>query len=270
MTIGWGRKNPYECWGVRQRRAHLTPPGQDEMKCRHTEVQPGMDSLCIPLLVHGRIFGLLHLAAFPEDLLEEKVLLARAVGDTIALALSDLRMRDMLLQQSIHDPLTHLYNRRYLDEILQRELGRAARGNRPLALIMADIDHFKRFNDLYGHLIGDKVLQKVSRELKDGIRSDDMAFRYGGEEFLLILPETGLDAALERAEDLRLRVRSMELKMEPDIHETVSISLGVAVYPVHGDTVVTLLEAADTAMYRAKQAGRDRVEAAREINGGQH
>lgn len=247
-------------WEALRRRVHsMGKTGMDGMQVRNS---PEYSSFCIPLQHQEDTLGVLRFLAPAEELDEDRIQLGQAVADTIVLALANLNMKDILLQQTIRDPLTQLFNRRYLEETLERELGRAERLNRPLAIIMADIDHFKQFNDQYGHAVGDKVLQEVSRILETGIRTSDIACRYGGEEFILILPDAALDIALNRAQTLRMNVKAKAVEIEEDNKQVnITVSLGVAVYPYHGSTVESLLRAADIAMYHAKQTGRDRVTA---------
>jgi diguanylate cyclase (GGDEF)-like protein/PAS domain S-box-containing protein len=165
-----------------------------------------------------------------------------------------------LISQAIRDPLTSLFNRRYLEESLDRELSKAQRHNNPLAIIMLDADHFKMFNDTYGHLAGDKVLRDMGKHLVTYSRKEDIACRYGGEEFVLVLPETSLEVAIQRAEDLRLTIETgKKMKYKRQTLPTVTISLGVAVFPDHGNRVNALISAADKALYKAKEHGRNQV-----------
>jgi diguanylate cyclase (GGDEF)-like protein len=164
-----------------------------------------------------------------------------------------------LRELSIRDPLTGLFNRRYLEEVLALEMFRATRKEYPIGIIMADIDHFKRFNDIHGHVAADAVLVQVGNFLRAHVRSSDATCRYGGEEFILILPEASQEVTQMRAEHLREGVRSLHVQFEGQTLEAVTLSLGVAVFPVHGSTYDALLKAADAALYRAKRDGRDRV-----------
>lgn len=174
---------------------------------------------------------------------------------TRQLALSEARFRE----DAIRDHLTGLFNRRYLEETLEREVRRVVRRGRPLGLIMLDIDHFKRFNDAFGHAAGDALLHELGALLKRLIRDADIACRYGGEEFLLILPEASLAATCERAELVRDQVNRLRVDRNGQMLDAVTVSLGVALSPDHGSTAETALKAADTALYRAKREGRDRV-----------
>ena len=168
-------------------------------------------------------------------------------------------LQTFVREQSIRDPLTGLYNRRYMEEALKQHLSHVTRHLHPLGVMMIDIDHFKGFNDRYGHRAGDGLLRELGKFLQNHIRAEDIACRYGGEEFLLIMPDTLQETALRRAEQLRQEVRTLRVENAGQPHEEITLSLGVAIYPVHGHTIETLLRAADSALYRAKQEGRDRV-----------
>jgi len=164
---------------------------------------------------------------------------------------SEARLREL----SIRDPLTGLFNRRYLEDSLALEMIRTARKGYPIGIIMADIDHFKRFNDIHGHGAGDAVLVQVGKILCTHIRSSDFSCRYGGEEFILILPEASREITQMRAEHLREDVKHLHVQFEGQVLATVTLSLGIAMFPTHGSTTDALLKAADDALYRAKRAG---------------
>lgn len=167
--------------------------------------------------------------------------------------------RESLREQAIRDALTGLFNRRYLEEALARELHRAGHGKVPLSVLMLDLDFFKNFNDMHGHAAGDAVLKQVGKLLETHTRREDVACRYGGEEFVLILPGAPLGVAWRRADELRQAVRHASLEFEGKVLGPVTLSVGVACFPEHGATRETLLAAADQALYQAKHAGRDRV-----------
>jgi diguanylate cyclase (GGDEF)-like protein/PAS domain S-box-containing protein len=171
-----------------------------------------------------------------------------------------LHQANVLLQeQAIRDPLTGLYNRRYLDETLPRELHRAVRHNQSLGIIMVDVDHFKRINDTYGHAAGDTLLQAVGAFLQHNTRSEDIVCRYGGEEFTLVLPGASHEDACHRAEELRAGIQSLVAAHQGQTLDTVTASLGIALFPVHGTTAAALVRTADQALYQAKHSGRNRV-----------
>ena len=165
----------------------------------------------------------------------------------------------LLREQSIHDPLTGLFNRRYMEETLVRELSRVARKQLPLGIIMLDIDHFKQFNDSHGHAGGDELLRRLGVFLQEHTRKADIACRYGGEEFILILPEASREVARERAEHIRQGIKHLRIPFQNRMLEVVTLSIGVAVFPIDGSTLETVMKAADAALYQAKNAGRDRV-----------
>lgn len=174
-------------------------------------------------------------------------------------------LRDVLQAEALHDPLTALYNRRYLDQALEREFARAARSGKPVSVVMSDIDYFKKVNDTFGHDCGDKVLQAIARILSTHIRKGDTACRYGGEEFTLVLPDAPLESAVERASRQCELIRDLSISCNGEPIGTVTMSFGVASYPEHGDTPEKVLKAADEALQRAKSEGRNRVAAAYEF-----
>jgi diguanylate cyclase (GGDEF)-like protein len=195
----------------------------------------------------------------PEGLSETQRRLALAVAEQIELTVTNLMLRETLRDQSIRDPLTGLFNRRYLTETLDRELARARREQGPLSVMMLDIDHFKRFNDNYGHDAGDVLLQALSAFLQSQVREGDVVCRYGGEEFTLILPSASLEVTRQRAEHMRNGAKCLQVWHMGQSLGPISVSLGVATFPDHATSGETLLRMADAALYRAKAMGRDRV-----------
>ncbi|HVA40980.1 MAG TPA: PAS domain S-box protein [Candidatus Binataceae bacterium] len=247
-----------ECWGLRRGKSYIgtgttTPP------CAHAGPAQGLATLCVPLMAYGEVLGVLHLRGPDASTLQSSLQLASTASDGLALTLANLKLRESLKEESIRDPLTALFNRRYLSETLAREFARARRAGAPLAVVMLDVDHFKRFNDRFGHSAGDVVLRELGAFLKRSIRADDLACRYGGEEFCLILPQTGRDGAQQRAESIRAGVARLALKSEGGALEPVTLSLGVALFPEDGDSAESLMRAADVALYQAKREGRNRV-----------
>ena len=232
-------------------------------RCAHfSEPRPAI-SYCLPIRAQGEIIGIFHLQTTAEENIDEpKHRLADTVVDQVGMALSNLGLRDALREQSIRDPLTGLYNRRYMEEVLKQQLSRVTRNLHPLGVIMLDIDHFKRINDTYGHAAGDALLRELGQFLKSHVRAEDIACRYGGEEFIMIMPDASLEATQQRAEYLQQAVKNLRVQRGPgddSLLEGITLSLGVAVYPQHGRTKESVLRAADAALYCAKQAGRDRV-----------
>jgi diguanylate cyclase (GGDEF)-like protein len=245
-------------------------------QCPHELCCPDMPTLCVPLRASGEALGLLRLCCEPAN--QDKTLaswerLAIMVADLLALSLANMRLREDLRQQAIRDPLTGLFNRRYLDETLPRELQRATREQQPLGLILGDIDHFKLYNDTYGHDGGDELLRQVGAYLLQHTRAGDIACRYGGEEFVLILPGTLLEASYARAEELRTGLGHLSVEHLGLALPQVTMSFGVASFPYHAASAEELLSLADSALYQAKDLGRNRVvvaELSRNVNSSMH
>ena len=170
-----------------------------------------------------------------------------------------LKSKELLREQSVRDHLTGLFNRRYLEETLNREILRAARRKSTIGIIMLDVDNFKRINDIYGHAAGDTILQKLGDFLISNVRGDDIASRYGGDEFIVVLPNASRDVTLERADHLQENVRKFQIHIDGNMLEKLSISLGVAAFPEDGATGKAILRASDDALYQAKKAGSNRV-----------
>ena len=220
--------------------------------------------MCVPLVAQGDAIGVLFLVEddVPSKLSEDAVRLARVIGDQIALAIANLRLRETLRDQSIRDALTGLYNRRYLEETLDREIRRAERTSQPLSVVMFDIDLFKHFNDTFGHDAGDLLLREIGSMLRTWSRQEDIACRYGGDEFVITLPGATLPDARRRAEEIIDASRHLDVRYRGKPVGSMTLSLGVAAYPTHGATTEALVRAADAALYRAKQRGRARIEVA--------
>ena len=180
-------------------------------------------------------------------------------AEQVGLSVANIRLRDALRNQSIRDPLTGLYNRRYLEETMERETRRAVRSSQGLGVLMLDLDHFKKFNDTYGHEAGDLVLRETAGFLLKSVRAEDIVCRFGGEEFVVILPLAELKITQARAERIRSRLRELSVVHQGQSLGVITVSVGVAELPQHGATAKELLEAADAALYRAKKEGRDRV-----------
>ncbi len=181
------------------------------------------------------------------------------MSEYLGLALGNFRLQQTLRYQSVRDALTGLFNRRYLEESIAREVARVARDNQELGIIMFDLDHFKRVNDHYGHDMGDAVLRQLGEVLLHHVREEDIACRYGGEEFTVILPGADTEVSRQRAEELRQLIEAMKVQWGGQVIGNLSVSLGVACFPTHGKTWQEVLKAADKALYHAKQTGRKRV-----------
>ncbi|HET9589854.1 MAG TPA: diguanylate cyclase [Anaerolineales bacterium] len=266
-VASWGELSPAEqefapdmCLALRRGQTHLLNANRAETHCLHLTEPLPVTSCCLPMQAQGEMLGVLHVQSEnTENWDEARLQLAYTVVEQSGMALSNLRLREALREQSIRDPLTGLYNRRYMEAVLQQHLSHVTRHLRPLAIIMIDIDYFKDFNDTYGHAAGDLLLRELGRFLQSHIRGEDIACRYGGEEFTLIMPDIPLEVAEKRAEYLREEAGQLQVQDPDRIYEAITLSLGVAVHPQHGRSMEALLRAADQALYRAKREGRDRV-----------
>jgi diguanylate cyclase (GGDEF)-like protein len=255
---------PEACWALRRGRTHVFDDPHSPLRCSHIHKLPKCGYVCVPLAAQGETLGILYLECLPEveDAFAEPAELGRqaaAAGERISLALANLRLREVLRTQSIRDPLTGLFNRRYMEETLSREIQRALRNKENLSLLMVDIDHFKRFNDTFGHQAGDALLREFGALLNQRTRGQDVACRFGGEEFAVILSGASLEAASKRAEFLCESARQLSVVHSGQILGKVSLSVGISGFPMHGPNVEELLRIADQALYRAKSEGRDRV-----------
>jgi diguanylate cyclase (GGDEF)-like protein/PAS domain S-box-containing protein len=247
-----------ECWALRRGQPHRAGGGAPDPTCPHAEGRSGTVSLCLPLVAQNDTLGLLWIEFPGVEPSQVAIQLASAFADRLAPALANLRLRETLRDQSVRDQLTGLYNRRFFEESLARELARAARAGRAVALMMLDVDHFKRFNDTHGHDAGDNVLRGVAAALAARLRTSDVLCRYGGEEFVALMPEITPGTVLERAEQLRAGVAGLPVPGVPGAGP-ITISVGVALYPQHGSDARTLVRTADQALYAAKGAGRNGV-----------
>jgi diguanylate cyclase (GGDEF)-like protein/PAS domain S-box-containing protein len=262
---GDGPFGPQDCWALRRGRVHRVDDADDELICPHVGAAPPGGYVCVPMMAQGETLGLLHLqASAPEGAGsgiagDARQHLAVPVAEHLSLALANFTLRESLRNQSIRDPLTGLFNRRYMDEPLQRELARASRNHSSVAVLAIDVDHFKAFNDAYGHPAGDALLTSLGALLQARIRSEDIACRSGGEEFNLILPDCGGEDAVARADELRVAAKGLEVGVRGRSYGGITISVGVAAFPANGADSATLLHEADAALYRAKAEGRDRV-----------
>jgi diguanylate cyclase (GGDEF)-like protein/PAS domain S-box-containing protein len=251
---------PTSCWALRTGHPHLVVAGDMTAPCAHAS---GVKNtyLCIPILAQGEALGILHLQATEEapTLADSELSFKTTFAGQVGLSIANIRLREALRNQSIKDPLTGLYNRRYLEEMLEREIRRAVRAEQPLGILMLDLDHFKSFNDTYGHDAGDAVLRETATFVTKSIRVEDIVCRFGGEEFVVILPTADLDAARSRGERIRAKVKELTVLHQGQSVGRITVSIGVAALPMHGTSPKELFEAADAALYRAKREGRDRV-----------
>jgi len=248
--------SPGNCWALKRGKFHINDAPSGTLCCSHHGAE--LSTIEIPMLARGAVYGLLMFATDREgafDELRNVQRLGRMLADSMSLALANIALREQLRTQSLRDPLTGLYNRRYMEDSLERYTSLAERSGGSTAVIMVDMDHFKALNDLHGHAKGDSVLRDAAAQLVGGVRPSDVVCRYGGEELMVILPDCGLEDAAARAEVLRGRIEALTAA-----HGTpISASFGVASIPESSTTHVDVVAMADTALYAAKQQGRNRV-----------
>ncbi len=253
---------PENCWALKRGKPHLNHREHDNngrgksLCCPHAVGKAS--SIEVPMMARGQVFGLLILASEATDAhaqFQDVTRIARALADSISLALSNIALREKLRTQSLRDPLTGLYNRRYMEDALERYINLAQRTGTSISVLMIDLDNFKRLNDDHGHAKGDAVLRDVAGQLVSTLRPSDVIARYGGEELLVIMPKCGLEHAAAKAELLRQRVEALSAAHGAQ----VSASFGVATVPETATGAGDVVTMADTALYAAKQAGKNRV-----------
>lgn len=250
---------PSFCWGLRRGHSHRSNAAGEDICCQHIGDVTGQDCLCVPLMAQGGTVGMLYFEGPDGDgRYAERSIYVELMSENIGLALANIQLRATLGALATRDPLTGLSNRRHLDEIFNAERALAESQKMPLACLLVDIDHFKRFNDAFGHDAGDLVMQHVAQVLKAHARERDLACRYGGEEFVLLMPARDSAAAAERAEEIRRTIRKVSLAHRGRPLPPVTVSIGVAAYPAEADAA-SLISVADGALIAAKESGRDRV-----------
>jgi diguanylate cyclase (GGDEF)-like protein/PAS domain S-box-containing protein len=274
-AVRWGSASvseavfsPDACWSLRRGQPHWNGGGGG-INCSHLSQGARHKCLCVPMVGQGDTLGVLYLefaaddgmrsVSATESLQDSQQRVATTVAGQIALSLASLRLRETLRDQSIRDPLTGLFNRRFMEESLEREMQRGVRKNHPVSVLFIDLDHFKRFNDTFGHDAGDLVLRSIADLFRKLFRVDDLICRYGGEEFGIILPESSAQNAVIRANALREAIKKLNIQYKNHALGTITLSIGVATFPEHGDSSEELLKAADQCLYQSKSAGRDLV-----------
>ncbi|MFZ1142639.1 MAG: diguanylate cyclase [Candidatus Sulfotelmatobacter sp.] len=275
-AVRWGKRDalspafpPEACWSLRRGQPHWSGHPGTGIACQHLTESSTIEHLCVPMVAQGNTVGVLHIefqgGAYPqsdsvrENFKDSQQRLATSAASQIALSLASLQLRETLREQAIRDPLTHLFNRRFLEESLDRELQLAVRKKQSIAVLFLDLDHFKRFNDSFGHGAGDMVLQSLADLFRSFFRATDICCRYGGEEFAIILPESSSQNAAIRANALRSEVKSLRLQYKKQALGQLTLSAGVAAFPEHGSTSLDLLKIADQCLYESKARGRDIV-----------
>jgi diguanylate cyclase (GGDEF)-like protein/PAS domain S-box-containing protein len=275
-AVRWGKRDvlaptfpPDACWSLRSGQPHWSEPSGSGIACKHLTQGSIIECLCVQMVAQGNTIGVLHLefegttrvphGSGTGSLRESRQQLAISVASHIALSLASLQLRETLREQSIRDPLTRLFNRRFLEDSLERELQIANRKKQSLAVLFLDLDHFKKFNDTFGHDAGDMVLQSLADLFRTFFRATDICCRYGGEEFAIILPESSAKDAAVRANALRDEVKNLRLQYKKQNLGPLSVSAGVAAFPEHASASDELLKIADQCLYQSKARGRDVV-----------
>jgi diguanylate cyclase (GGDEF)-like protein/PAS domain S-box-containing protein len=275
-AVRWGKRDllaptfpPEACWSLRRGQPHWSGHPGDGIACQHLNRSSSSQRLCVPMVAQGNTLGVLHLEfenagalrsdSGTESLRDSHQQLALSAASKVGLSLASLQLRETLREQSIRDPLTRLFNRRFLEESLERELQLAGRKNQSIAVLFLDLDHFKRFNDTFGHDAGDMVLQSIADLFRNFFRSTDICCRYGGEEFAIILPESSSQDAVIRADALRSHVKRLRLQYKKQNLGQLTLSAGIAAFPEHGSASEELLKIADQCLYESKTRGRDVV-----------
>ena len=268
VVSSWGTVNlddfspPDSCCGLRSGQPRWRQPGISEIHCNHFADTPPERYLCRPIVAHGNTLGILYVQCETDEVIElvnDRMDSLRQLIQITALAVATLNLQTKLENQSIRDPLTGLFNRHFMQMSMDREMARSSRRKQIMAVLMLDVDHFKKFNDTHGHGVGDAVLKAVSEVFKNCIRAEDIACRYGGEEFTIILPDTTVEGACDRADAILQAVSKLKITVGGEIFSDLTISIGLAFYPGDGDTSDQLLQRADAALYRAKRQGRNQV-----------
>jgi len=259
-----------ECWAFRKGHTHIIVESGSGDICRHLKNKDVKSYICIPMMAQGNAIGMLHLQKniCKHDIKQEaekdwpgsKRRLMTAVAEHLSLAFANLKLQETLRQQAVHDSLTGLYNRRYMMDMLEREVRRAVRSRTSVGVIMLDLDHFKNINDNYGHECGDMVLQEMGRFLQTHVRQEDIVCRYGGEEFIIIMPGTALDVCKNRARSLWNGIKNIQIQVDGYTISHLSVSIGIAMSSNETITDASeLLRMADAALYKAKEKGRDTI-----------
>ncbi|MCU6667769.1 diguanylate cyclase [Enterobacteriaceae bacterium H4N4] len=249
--------HPDQCWAVRRGQSHPPVNGEPDIACYHLPDACASQTLCVPLIAQGEAIGLLSFQNITPEMAPSRAYL-ELMAEALGLALANQRLRDALLAKALFDPLTGLRNRHHLEDALHTQMSQAQRSGNPISCLMIDIDHFKRINDRLGHDAGDQVLKSVAGVIQRCVSDKGMAFRYGGEEFLALLPDMDDAAAYTCASAIHTAVRGLTLHYELTEIGPVDVSIGIASYPQHAQSD-NLLRAADVALYRAKELGRSRI-----------
>ncbi len=266
LVAQWGDKQTLNikfssdaCWALRGGNKYLVNDQQKDLLCKHYTILPE-GSYCIPLIVENKSLGMINFNFSNDIVITNQIIQIMTVfSDVVKLALANIKLREKLQSEATRDPLTNLFNRRYLNETLSREFYRIARENNSLCFAILDLDHFKNLNDTYGHETGDEVLKYFATLLINHVRGSDIACRFGGEEFALVFINTTIDKIMPSLENIRKEIENAKIYVHNQLIHSVTTSIGVAQAPEQGNTVQDIIKAADIALYQAKNAGRNTI-----------
>lgn len=265
LTASWGRPDPAmfgtaDCWALRRGTTHSMPRMDEALRCRHAAGDGAPARICVPMIALGEAIGVLTVRADSEDSPRDAAgSFAKAFADQIALAIGNLRLQETLRDHAVRDPLTTLFNRRQMEESLAARLLEGSRTGTQTGIAIIDVDHFKHFNDTWGHAGGDALLQQVARVIQSVLCEGELLCRYGGDELVAITPGMTADLLRARAERMCEAVRDLRVRLDDRAISGITVSIGIAVSPEHGTNAETLFVAADRGLYAAKSGGRDRV-----------
>ena len=273
IAVQWGKCHLLQpqfpsnnCWAYRSANEYDVEVDDPSGKliCQHYLETPSGFYICIPLMLHSRIMGILNFYTKGSNISLNTRQAISLFSDTLKLSLANIQLQEKLQQEATHDPLTNLYNRRFLNETLPRELKRLTQENQTLCVAMFDLDNFKQFNDKYGHDAGDEVLKFVANILIQNSRGNDIACRFGGEEFIVVFVNTQIQKVYPYLEKIRKEINKVKLYYEGGFLPQITISIGVSEAPTHGLTSERIIRCADKALYAAKEAGKDQIAVAQE------
>jgi len=270
IKMSWGLKDWFElghyplddCWALRKGYIHPQGPYDKLIRCYHdADTVSEFNTICIPLVAQGETLGVMHVRRdnLNDEFSESDRQMATSLAEPVALAIANLQLRDNLRNQAIKDSLTGLFNRRYFSETAEKELARAVKQQSPMAILMIDIDFFKKLNDSFGHDAGDTALKVFGGLLATLTHNENIACRMGGEEFLILLSDTNADKAQNFANNLRLKIKALKIVNNGINIGPISASIGVAIFDNDGKDINDLVKLADQALYQAKETGRDKV-----------
>lgn len=291
-VLNWGNWEPEvktfeteQCWGLRRGQTHVVINSLNQFRCEHLYIDqpttgesanPGEDSsdknfpyICVPLKAQRENIGLFHIQlrhatysgkqTITKSEVDEVKQLAMTIADRIAQTILNMKLKEKLNKFATHDPITGLFNREYMQKVIERELERAVRHKRSVGLVITDIDNFNQFNILNGPGAGDYLLKEIGNFLANNIRSGDIVGRFGDDKFIILMYETSLEDAVKRADQLRIMVKELQPVYQERSIPAPAISLGVACYPLHGTSTEFIVKTAKEALKKAKEEGRDRV-----------